>query len=81
MGLIQDSDVARLLQDPALMEDVAKALVEDPDARCSLADDIADKLEDVLEDDSEMRKRIVDAAVSNAEFKKKIVHKLVDELS
>ena len=46
----------------------------------SLADDIADKLQDALEDDPEMRKRIVEAAVANPAFKSRIVSKLVDDL-
>ena len=31
MGIIQDTDVSRLLQNPELMEEVAKGLVEDPE--------------------------------------------------
>ena len=81
MGLIQDGDVGRLLQNPELMEEVAKGLLEAPETMDSLADDIADKLQDALEDDPDMRKRIVDAALNNTEFKRKIINKLVDEMS
>ena len=81
MGIIQDTDVGRLLQDKTLMDDVVKALVEDSTAMESLADEIADKLEDALEDDSELRKRIVEAAVANETFKREIVSKLAEELS
>lgn len=81
MGLIQDTDVERLLQDKSLMEDVAKAMVEDPETMASLADDIADKLSDALEDDPEMRRRIVESAIASLDFKRKIVSKLVEELS
>ena len=81
MGLIQESDVGRILQNPVLMDEVVSALVEDSDAMDSLADDIADKLQDALQDDSEMRKRLVDAAMANDHFKKKLVTKLVDDLS
>ncbi len=81
MGIIQDGDIGRLLQDQGLMDAVAKALVEDSATTDSMADDIADKLQDALEDDPDMRKRIVDAAISNDVFRKKIINKLVDELS
>ena len=81
MGLIQDGDVGRLLQDPGLMDEVVKAMVEDSETTDSLAEDIADKLQDALEDDPEMRKRIVDSAISNDVFKRKIINKLVEELS
>ena len=81
MGLIQDTHGERLLQDKSLMEDVAKAMVEDPETMASLADDIADKLSDALEDDPEMRRRIVESAIASPDFKRKIVSKLVEELS
>jgi hypothetical protein len=80
MGLIQEGDVGKLLQDPALMDDVVKALVEDSDTLNGLADDIADKLQDALQEDPAMRKRIVDAAVANSLFKQKIVNKLVEDM-
>ena len=81
MGLIQESDVGRILQNPALMDEVVKALVEDSDTMDTLADDIADKLQDALEDDSEMRKRLIDTAMASDQFKKKLVTKLVADLS
>ena len=81
MGFISESDVTRLMQDQDLMGQVAKAIVEDPETMDSLADDIADKLQDQLEDDPDMRRQIVDAAVANPEFKRKIVAKLTDDLS
>ena len=71
MGLIQDCDVGRLLQDPGLMEEVVKGIVEDSNVMDSLAEDIADKLQDALQDDPDMRKRIVESAVTNDAFKKR----------
>ncbi len=81
MALIQEGDVGQLLQNPELMDEVIKDLVADSKTLDTLADDIADKLQDALQDDPEMRKRLVDAAVTNELFKKKIINKLVDELS
>ena len=81
MGFITESDVKKLMEDKELMAEVAKAIVEDPKAMDDLADDIADKLEDELEDNPELRRHIVNAAVVNPEFKKRIVKKLADELS
>jgi len=81
MGFITDSDVKKLTEDRELMAEVAKAIVQDPEAMDNLADDIADKLEDELGDNPELRKQIVDAGVANPEFKKRIVKKLADELS
>ena len=81
MGFLEESDVRSLLQDPELKSDIAKAVVEDPEAMDDLADDIADKLSDELEDDSDLRRGIVSAAIANPEFKRRIVKKLVTDLS
>ena len=80
MGLIQESDVSRLMQDPGLMDSLITGLVEDSSTMDSLADDIADKVQDALEDDSDMRQRLVTAAVANEAFKRKLINKLIEEL-
>ena len=59
MGLIDEADVRKLLQDPELMADVAKAVVEDPEAMDGMAEDIADELSEQMEDDPELRRKIV----------------------
>ncbi|MCH8281603.1 MAG: hypothetical protein J4O03_07525 [Chloroflexi bacterium] len=80
MGLIQESDVSRLMQDQGLMDSLITGLVEDSATMDSLADDIADKVQDALEDDSDMRQRLVSAAVANEAFKRKLINKLIEEL-
>ena len=81
MGFIQETDVQRLMQNQDWMTEVARALVEDPATMEQLADDIADKLGDELDNNPEMRKQIVDAAVGSPEFKKKVVAKLAEDLT
>ena len=81
MGFIEDDDVRTLLQDPELMSDIAKAVVEDPEAMDDLANNIVDKLSDQLEDDSALLKGIITAAIANPEIKRRIVKKLVADLS
>ena len=81
MGLIQESDVNQLLRDEALMDQVAAGLVENTETMDTLADDIADKVQDAMQDDPELRQRIISAAISNEAFKKRLVHKLIAELS
>lgn len=51
MGGIQRADVAALLKDESLIQDLAKALVEHAEAEESPAEDIADKLGDTTEDE------------------------------
>ena len=81
MGFIEKEDVRKLTHDSKLMTEIAKAVVEDPETLDSLADDIADKLSDELEDDPEIRQKIVETALASPDFKKRVVRKLVEELS
>lgn len=81
MGFIKDTDIDRLMENEGLISDVAKGLVEDPDTMDALVNDIADKLEDEMDNNTALRQKIVDAAVANEEFRKKVVAKLADELT
>ncbi|HIM89176.1 MAG TPA: hypothetical protein EYM52_00410 [Dehalococcoidia bacterium] len=78
MGFIKDADIEKLMQNDELINEVAKGLVENPDTLDSLVDDIAEKLEDELDTNSVLRQKVVDAAVSNEQFRKKVVAKLAD---
>lgn len=82
MGIdVNESDVRKLLQDPGLVEEIAKGVMEDPEALGDLAEDIADELSDVLEDDPEFRAKIIESAMGNKTFKDRLVRKLVEEMS
>ena len=82
MGIdVNASDVRQLLQDPALVEEIAKGVMEDPSALSDLAEDIADELSDVLEDDPEFRAKIIQSAMGNNAFRSRLVKKLAEELS
>ena len=81
MGLIQESDVGRFLHDEKLMDQVVTGLVEDTETMDSLADEIADKVQDALGDDPELRQRLINAAMANEAFKKRLVSKLISEMS
>ena len=81
MGMVQESDIGMVLADQAFMEQVVSGLVEDSGTMDTLADEIADKVQDALESDSALRQRLVSAAISNEAFKQKLVGKLIEELS
>ena len=81
MGFIKESDIERLMENEELITDVAKGIVEDPDTMDALVTDIADKLEDEMDNSPALRQKIVDAAVANEQFRKKVVAKLAAELS
>jgi len=80
MGLISESDVGKLMQDEKLMDAVVAGLVEDSNTMDTLADDIADKVQDALSDDAELRQKLINAAVSNDVFKRKLISKLISEI-
>ena len=79
MSLIQEEDVTRLLQEPELMTEIAKAVVDTPGVMEQLADDVAEELEEQIENAPEFRKLIMDAAIASPEFSKLLAAKLVDD--
>ena len=80
MALIQESDVGRLFNDQALIDEIVSGLVEDSNTMDQLAEDAADKLGDALDGNSDMRWRLVNAAVANDVFKRKLIAKLIEGL-
>ncbi len=81
MSLADKVEVQKLLQDPTLVDDMSKAVLENPAALKDLADDIADELSDVLEDDPDFRSKIIQAAMGNETFKSRLVQKLAEEVA
>jgi 3-methyladenine DNA glycosylase AlkC len=77
----EDSEVHKLLQDPNLVKDITEAVLADPAALNELAEDIADELSDVLEDDPEFKSQIIQAAMANDTFKKRLMIKLAKEVA
>ena len=81
MGLdIEKSDVRKLLEDEELAEDVVKAIIDDPDALEELAEDVAEELSDMIEDEPELRRTIIDAAIATPVFRQKVVRELAKEI-
>ncbi len=81
MGIVKENDVKKLMKDSEFMSEIASALAQDPQTMDDLADEIAGKIQDELEDNEEWRTTLVSAAMSSPEFKKKVVSKLAEELS
>lgn len=81
MGMdINTVDVLNLLQDEKLIDEVVKKIVDDPDVLDELAGNIADEISDYLQDDAAIKQKIINAALVNPDFKKRIVKELVDEI-
>lgn len=81
MSLADKVEVQKLLEDPTLVDDISKSVLENPAALKNLADDIADELSDVLEDDPDFRSKIIQAAMGNETFKSRLVQKLAEEIA
>lgn len=80
MGLIKDSDVSNVLADEEFMQQVVSGIVEDPSTMDALVDDIAGNVQDALENDADLRQRLVSTAMNNEVFKQKLVEKIIQEL-
>ena len=65
MGIVQASDLKGLLDDEELMADIADAVVETPGVLEALAGDIAEELEEEMNNAPALRKRIVGAALAS----------------
>lgn len=81
MGIdLSRSDILKLLKDESLVDEVVKRVVEDPDVLADLAEDLADEIADYLEDDPAIRQKLIDAAIGSADFRKRIIKELADEI-
>ena len=81
MSFVDKADVRKLLQDPTLVEEISKSVLENPAALKDLADNIADELSDVLDDDPDFKSKIIQAAMGNETFKSRLVRKLAEEVA
>ena len=81
MGLTQKRDVGKLLRNKELMDQVVTGLVENSQTMDTLAEDIAGKIQDAMENDPDLRQRLINAAIANEVFRNKLVRKLIDQLS
>ncbi len=78
--LISATDVVKLMQDEELINEVINQVVEDPEVMADLAEDMADELSDLLEDDPDFKKQLLKAAMGTADFKKRIIKSLIDDM-
>ena len=78
---IEKEDVARLLEDPALMETVVSQLTTDKDIYEDFAEEVASALGDAFEDHPEFKQKILQAALADATFVAKVTKALVNELT
>jgi hypothetical protein len=80
-GRANGTGVSQLFHDTKLLDQWITAMVEDGTAMDELAEDMADELEDVLEDDPKFREQLIDAVMANEVSREKLIQALVKELS
>lgn len=82
MGIgVKKSDVQLFFKDKKLMNELIKRALDDPEIVKDLASDAADKMSDLLEDDPEFKKQIVEAATTRPELKKEVIQRLVTDMN
>lgn len=78
---ITRADVQKLLQDDKLVDEVVRKVVDDPEVLEELAEEVAGEIADHLEDDPTIRQKIINAAIGNADFKKRVIAELAADIS
>ncbi|HHC24760.1 MAG TPA: hypothetical protein ENK58_05005 [Desulfobacterales bacterium] len=69
------------MQDEKLIDAVIAEILDDPEALSEVAEDIADELADLLEDDPTFKKKLYSAAMEEGDFKKRIIKNMVKEMT
>ena len=73
--------MGKLLRNKELMDQVVTGLVENSQTMDTLAEDMAGKIQDAMENDPDLRQRLINAAIANEAFRNKLVSKIIDGLS
>lgn len=86
MGIVEDGDIVKLLQNKEFVNQIIESALKEPKIVEDISSDVADKLSDVLEDDPEFRKNLISAVMKKgitekSEFREKVIKQLVDDLS
>ena len=81
MSFFDKSDVVGLLDSTELIEDVIHAIDDDPEAMDDLAGEVASALEQAMQEYPEVRRKLVDTAMSRPEIRRRIAKKLVEDMN
>lgn len=82
MGMdIEIEDVRNLMEDNKFMDAVVAQVLQNKEAVDDLAEDVADALEDAFGEDETFRQKLIAGAMGDKEFREKVTHALVAELS
>ena len=80
MGFLQEGDAEKFLKQSKIVDEIVSNVVKDPRMVTDLADEVADQLEDLIEEDGGLMNKILAAASENKEFRSRVVKQLSTKL-
>ena len=81
MGIdIEVDDIRELLDNEKFMNAVVTKVLKNDEAMEEFVEDVADALEDALDDDPEARNMFLSAAMSDSSFRNRVADALVQEM-
>ncbi len=81
MGFFQEGDAEKFLKNSKIVDEIVSNVVKDSRMINDLADEVADQLEDLIEEDGGLMNKILSAASENKEFRNRVVKQLSTKLS
>ena len=81
MGFLQEGDAEKFLKNSKIVDEIVNNVVKDPRMINDLADEVADQLEDLIEEDGGLMNKILSAASESKEFRNRVVKELAAKLS
>lgn len=81
MSSVKDYEIVTLLQDEEFVNEVIEQALASPDVMDELAEDIADDLSDMFEDDPRIQRKLLTHALKGDGFKQRVIQKLIGELT
>ncbi|MBS1259516.1 MAG: hypothetical protein MAG551_02588 [Candidatus Scalindua arabica] len=81
MGWINKEQARQMLEDESLVDEIVAAVVSDKKVLQELAEDVADELEDILEDDPTFRGKVIEVASADPAFKKSVTEELIAQMA
>lgn len=77
---IEKSDIKKLMKDQKLMNELFGKILDDSGTISEITDDIADKIADELENNLDFKRKVLEAAMKNPIFKKRVINELINEI-
>lgn len=80
MGQVAEHNARRLLQDPRLADDIIRGLSKDPAVLADISDELADVLEDAIEADDGLRRKILASISRNKAFLRRVAQEVAQNI-